>query len=589
MPKKNIARRAFIKGAALAGLAPGAQAAQATSAVRKWDREADVVVIGSGAAGLPASIIARENGASVIVVEANRDIGGHAAVCTGNIPLGGGTAAQKAAGIVDSPEILFKDLTDWSSVASNGAADYRFNDREIVRAFADNNVFAYDFLVSHGLTWTKAQPDYGGMTNAGRSAPRAMHAAVMAYPLIQTAKPAEPAVQKTTSGGIGIVRPLEAAARKVGVQILLEHRMTSLIRENNNKGRVVGITVQAKGAKLNIRARKGVIIATGGHTSNVEFRRIFDPRLTEEYCGVSGEPYTPQDASGEIAAMEIGASLWGTANQTGEFGAHITKAGYIGCQYGYPSMFPSWQPTSEYFHLVRATGLRVQDYQNVILVNQVGLRFYDETKGQFGDPNARGGANQTYVPNDWRNAANIRWNPPNFLPASMGLNGGTGNGGGPIWAIFDADAVVREKWNVEPPYVDRQAGFFFSGSSIAELAARIKNKYQKNAMPADALQNTVTRYNSFVDGGKDADFDKPAPKYKIQTAPFYAAWATPVLHDSRAGLRVNARSQVQDLQGKVIPGLYCAGESAGGFSEHGIARAVVGGLIAGKTAAAEKV
>jgi len=99
----------------LTGVAPAAQAAQAG---RKWDQEADVVVIGSGAAGLPAAIIARENNASVILVEANRDIGGHAAVSTGNIPLGGGTAAQKAAGIVDSPDILFRDLCDWSVVGA---------------------------------------------------------------------------------------------------------------------------------------------------------------------------------------------------------------------------------------------------------------------------------------------------------------------------------------------------------------------------------------------------------------------------------------------------------------------------------------
>ena len=95
---------------------------ESRQAAHKWDKEADVVVIGSGAAGLPASIIAKENGASVILVEANRDIGGHAAVSTGNIPLGGGTKAQKDAGIVDSPDILFKDLTDWSVVESNGAA-----------------------------------------------------------------------------------------------------------------------------------------------------------------------------------------------------------------------------------------------------------------------------------------------------------------------------------------------------------------------------------------------------------------------------------------------------------------------------------
>ena len=584
MPKTNLGRRSFLKRAALVGLAP---AAQADPTVRKWDKEADVVVIGSGASGLPASIIARENGASVIIVEANRDVGGHAAVCTGNIPLGGGTAAQKEAGIDDSPDKLFLDLTDWSVVEPNGAADYRFNDRDIVRAFADNNVFAYDFLVSHGLTWTKPEPDAAGGTSVGNSVPRTMHAAVMAWPQIQTGKAVEPERQKRISGGIGIVRPLEAAARKAGVQILLQHRMTSIIRENNNTGRVVGITVENKGAKLNIRARKGVIICTGGSSSNVNFRRIFDPRLTEEYCGTAGEPYTAQDASGEIAGMAVGASLWGAHNYAGEFASNLAKPGYIGCQYGYPAMFPTWQPTSEYFHLARATGLRVQDYQNVICVNQIGLRFYDETKGQY--PNAHYTYDSKYVQNSWRNAADNKWNPVGYLPAALGLNGGTGNGGGPIWAIFDADAVIREKWIVEKPYVDREFGFFFSGNTISELADAIsENKYQKNPMPARSLRETIARYNSFVDQGADPDFDKPAPKYKIQTPPFYSAWATPCTHDCRAGLRVNAGFQVQDLSGNLIPGLYCAGESAGGFSEHGIARAVVGGLIAGRNAAAER-
>ena len=583
MPKKNIARRAFLKGAALAGVAPAAQAAPAG---RKWDQEADVVVVGSGASGLPAAIIAKENGASVILVEANRDVGGHAIISTGNIPLGGGTRPQKEAGIVDSPDILFRDLTDWSIVEPNGAADFRFNDRDIVRAFADNNVLVYDFLVDRGVVLIDGPPDARGTQSPGVSVPRSHHIAVMAWPIIQTGKPADPAVQKTQLGGIGLMRPLEAAARKAGVEILLNHRMTSIIRENNNTGRVVGITVDAKGAKLNIRARKGVIVATGGHSSNVNFRRMFDPRLTEEYCGVGGEPYTAQDASGEIAGMAVGAALWGAANQTGEFGAHIAKPSNIGCQYGYP-LYPPFQPTSEYFHLARAIGLRVSDYQNAICVNQVGLRFYDETKGQFNQANYV--PDRKYVQNDWRNAANNKWNPTGYLPAAMGLNGGTGPGGGPIWCIFDAEAVQREEWTVEPPYVDRAAGFFFSGNAIAELAANIsKNKYQKNPMPAQALQDTVARYNSFVDKGADADFDKPAPKYKIQTPPFYAAWATPSLHDTRAGLRINAKCQVQELNGKVIAGLYCVGESAGGFSEHGVSRCITQGLIAGRSAAAEK-
>ena len=98
----------------------------------------------------------------------------------------------------------------------------------------------------------------------------------------------------------------------------------------------------------------------------------------------------------------------------------------------------------------------------------------------------------------------------------------------------------------------------------------------------------MTRYNGFVDAGHDADFDKSTPKYKIQTPAFYAAWATPVVHDTRVGLRINGKCQVADLEGRVIPGLYCGGESAGGFSLHGLARCTLQGRLAGMNAAAER-
>ena len=428
-------------------------------------------------------------------------------------------------------------------------------------------------------------PDNQGAGATGNSALRENHAAPMAWPQMQTGRPVAAENQATASSGVGLVRPLEAAARKLGAQILLQHRMTSIIRESPSSGRVLGITATNQGKTLNIRARKGVILATGGATGNVNFRRMFDPRLTEEYCGVAGEPYTIQDASGELAGIAIGASLWGLYNQTGEFGASITKPGRIGSQYGYVNL--AWQPNSPVFHLARATGLRVADWQDVILVNQAGLRFYDETVGQFTSNNYN--AIKNYIPHSYLNAANIKYNPRNFLNAAMAGTGDAVNGGGPIWAIFDAEAVQREKWNVAPPNVDIAAGFFSSGNTIAELAGNIKNKYQKKPMPPDGLEKTVANYNSFVDAGKDADFGKPAPKYKIQTPPFYAGWATPVLHDTRAGLRINPKCQVMDFSGNVIPGLYCGGESAGGFSLHGLARCTVQGRIAGKNAALEAV
>jgi succinate dehydrogenase/fumarate reductase flavoprotein subunit len=281
--------------------------------------------------------------------------------------------------------------------------------------------------------------------------------------------------------------------------------------------------------------------------------------------------------------MAIGASLWGAYNQTAEFGSTITKAALIGCQYGYVN--GRWQPSSPLFPQLRAVGLRVEDWQDVILVNQAGRRFYDETQGQFSSNNYE--AVKDYVPGSYRNAKNIKYNPRNFLNAALAGTGEPVNGGGPIWAIFDADAVQRESWTVEPPYVDFEEGFFACGNTLAELANNIKNRYQRKPMPADALEKTVARYNSFVEAGHDADFEKPTPKYKIETPPFYAAWSTPVIHDTRVGLRINARCQVVDLWGNVIPGLYCGGESAGGFSMHGLARCVVQGRIAGMNAAAE--
>ena len=346
-----------------------------------WHREADVVVIGSGATGMPAAIVAREAGCSVIVVESEKDIGGHAICSGGNVPLGGGNAAQRKHGIHDTPDILFNDLTDWSVVGKNGFPDYRYNDREIIRAYADQNVATYDWLVAHGVVFVDKAPDDRGGNSVGNSVPREMHCAVSQWPMVQTGRPADPSVQATLSSGNGLMRPLEVAARKCGVEILLEHRMTAIHRQTPNSGRVLGIAAEHKGKALNIRAHKAVIVASGGSTGNVEFRRMFDPRLTEEYCGLAGMPWSDQDASGELAAMAVGASLWGLFNQTSEVGLTLTKAGMLGCRYGYRNL--QWRPSSAVFDRAGASGLRIADWQNAIMVNMLGQRFYDETGEQF--------------------------------------------------------------------------------------------------------------------------------------------------------------------------------------------------------------
>jgi hypothetical protein len=334
-----------------------------------------------------------------------------------------------------------------------------------------------------------------------------------------------------------------------------------------------------------IRAKKAVIVATGGMTSNLNFRRMFDPRLTAVLT-VAGEPYSYQDASGELAATEIGASLWGLVNQTLENGDNIRTQRVLATKWNYMT----WELEFPLFPLVRSTGLSVKDWHDLILVNQVGKRFYDETKGDYPHGNVYKDFDP-YIPNDYRNNERIDYHPNkyNFFNAAVAMNEYSqppDYSAGPVWAIFDSEAVKRNKWNVTPPYVDPD-GYFYSANTLTDLAGKIKNEFQAKPMKGETLQATVERYNSFVDAGKDADFGKPAPKHKIQTAPFYAAWATPNVHDTRSGLHVNAKCQVMDMNGKVIPGLYCAGESAGGFNQHGLGRCTTQGFIAGKNAVAE--
>ena len=153
---------------------------------------------------------------------------------------------------------------------------------------------------------------------------------------------------------------------------------------------------------------------------------MFDPRLTEEYCGLAGMPYSNQDASGEIAAMAINASLWGLFNFTSETGSGLTKPGQIGCQYGYVNL--RWMPGSPMFSKARASGLRVADWQNVITVNMLGKRFYDETGRQYTANNYKGV--DPYAHGSYLNAKNVRFEPNNWINAAMAGIGDGHNGGG---------------------------------------------------------------------------------------------------------------------------------------------------------------
>lgn len=612
----NLSRRRFLAGSAAVsgGMVLGIPGAQAKDKKPvHYDLDADIVIVGAGATGIPAAIGAAERGYKVLVVDANYDIGGHAMVSMGNTALGGGNAMQKKYGIKDSPEQVFKDLTDWSVTLPNGFPDYRFNDREQMYALAQNSVPTYDFLVAHGVPFLDQAPDNKGANGIGCSVPRELHFAWT-----------KGACAESPIGrpGAVLMRSMEDAARKAGVKFLLNYYMDELIQEegkDGKSGKVIGIKAHYEprllpdGKRLEsfrsdgnidlttkniaIHAHKAVVLATAGYTANVNLRRIIDPRLTKEYA-TAGEIYSHQDGSGTMAGINVGAALWGTSNAVTERPCSMTRGAVIGVW----DTYMAWPTKSPLFPIVGHSGVKLRNWQNAIVVNQVGKRFFDETcsgvkydgTSTYDTPNSvRGLINPTnatmfkdrdvnpYVQGNYKNVARNPYRPNDFLAAALQINEGSKApdwSAGPQWAIFDAEAVRRERMHTDSKSVDPQ--FFFKADTIEELAEKINtNPHQSYKMDPKVLAQTVARYNEFVAKGEDPDFEKPKPQYAIAKGPFYAAWSSVTLHDCYCGLHIDSKCRVLDWEGNVIPGLWAGGEVTGGSSQHGLARGLIHAYI----------
>jgi urocanate reductase len=334
--------------------------------------------------------------------------------------------------------------------------------------------------------------------------------------------------------GAGLMKPLEAHAKTKGVKILVEHKMTKIIRAGETTGKVMGVEVQARGKKLYFKAKKAVILGTGGWKGHKYLRKLFDSRLTED-LGVTGTPIVNPDGSGIEAGLKAGAVL--VSDRTND--SALFRFTFATKEYQMP-------PNSPY----GAEGLVVSGPRrgDVIFINKAGKRFVsEEDSASFG----------TY----------------SFFDAAFAQEGHI------LWTIFDDKAAQKNKWQVVPPVTGK--GCAFSAPTLTELANLIQ-------VPGDALSETVKKYNSYVDAGKDPDFDKSTKllKSKIETPLFHAVSISLHVHDTCGGLAINARAQVLDANGKVIPGLYAGGETAGGLDIPGMPRGVIFGRIAGENAAA---
>lgn len=595
---KEITRRNFVAGiaglagtaASMAALEPMIAKASENGVPENWDYDYDIVVCGAGGAGLLAALKACDDGCKVLCIDANYDCGGHASVSYGITHSGGGTSAQKAQGIEDTPDQYYIDHTNPT------AADSRFNNREIIRECADRMPECFEWMLSHGMK-------LGGEVMRGLgegdcdTVARSAFADPTGYINIYDGH-----VNQGEPSGVAVTRPFEEDARKQGVDFMMNRHMDALIQDET--GRVVGVRAsysprfkkdgtQLKGLhadenidetaeEIVIHAAKAVVVATGGGSGNVAYRTMFDPKWGVQMDGCAGEPYSFQDASGEIAGLAIGAGIDTAGSWTYLPTSSVIPSQRVGCRYTYVNLI--WGEDADLWEYVGAKGLLLTDYNGVIQVNMLGKRFVNEDLGYAAgtgaadskDPSAGGSSKDVYT---------------SSALGSVILNEGTGAAervGGPIWAIFD-DAYAQEQgYDLAYPNIDEENGYFFKADTIEELAEAIVNKYYEDVkMDPATLKETVDNYNAMCDAGEDTEFGKAAEdlEKKIESGPFYAAWATPNMHDCLSGLRTNGHRQVLTCAGEPIEGLFACGECAGGHRTHGLGKAQTSGYIAGLYAA----
>ena len=267
------------------------------SSVTEWHDEADVVVVGYGGAGVCAALEAARAGADVLALERAGGGGGTTAMSTAHIYMGGGTRVQKAVGLEDTTEDMFRFLM----------ASAEDPDEEKVRLFCDQSVDHFDWLVEQGVPFKDSiyseripeQPNDDCLIWSGNE---------KAHPFREIARPSARGhkVQNQAEGGPVLFRILSDHAAKAGVRLQCDTRVLNLIVRAED-GRVCGVVVRQDQEERNIRARRGVILCAGGFVMNREMLRNHIPSVLKENVSPIGNVYD------DGAGIRMGMSARGTA------------------------------------------------------------------------------------------------------------------------------------------------------------------------------------------------------------------------------------------------------------------------------------
>ena len=443
-----------------------------------------MVVVGGGFAGLAAAYSAVENGASVVLVEKLSTTGGNSAINGGQYAAYTSNVAaelQEKFGL--EPDTAEKHIEDTIAGGDN------MSNPALVREMVYGSPFYFNLLLENGLEIRDTLARPGG------------HYGYRTY------------VTKDQVGSDITNLQLEML-QKTDAVIELETKMVEIYRTRDEANRVVGIRVATADGYKTIEAKKGVILATGGFSSNVQMRQTQVPYLTEDLPTTNIK--AASTGEGIYLAQAIGANTTQMSN--------IQRYPWADPNTGVLDKYAVWPFTGPSY--------------GVIYVDYNGNRYVNE--GDRRDVCANAAVDTGFVS---------------------------------TYAIFTEPIVTFAlPEEIEAGVAE---GRILKADTLEELAEKINAFEVKGQFPsvtAENLKATIEKHNSYIDNGEDLDFGKvmASTMVKIEEGPYYAIPQFPSVHHTMGGLVIDTHTRVIDIYGQVIDGLYAAGEVTGGV--HGTNR-----------------
>ena len=488
-----------------------------------WDLEYDVVVAGYGFAGGMAAITARDDGASVGLFEKMAHFGGN------SILSGGSCAAGQN----------YEDTLAYLERTCGGATD-----TEVLQAFAQGMVELPGLLA-------RLAGEIGFETvvdRRGGTYPFPGSAQILAVHVSRNERyKGFPWATGIRAGGTLFWVLAEQVARREGIAVHYNSPIHDLIAGDD--GAVLGVMARLEGRQVNVRARRAVVLCSGGFEHN--------PTMLKHYLTIPDAMAMSSlgnTGDGIVMAQKLGAALWHMWLLHGGYGFRV--------------------PGSLVAFRHDFTGFRDDNRPMPwIALDRFGQRFMDEYPPAPQDTPIR--ALEYYDP-DIQDYPRV----PCYL-----VFDDRGRTLGPVAKPIATDDSARYEWS-DDNLAEVEKGYIVRAATVAELASRL-------GMDEPSLCETVERWNANCHLGQDRDFRRPAgTMMPLATPPFYAIAAWPIITNTQGGLRHNARQQVLDPRGEPIPRLYKAGEIGSLFGHLYMlagnnSECFIGGQIAGRNAAHE--